>query len=77
MYEHNNDYMQIRSCNTTWRKPVAVLGAFWLSLALAFAQSKTISGVVQDGAGEPLIGATVIISGSHLQDQGGGSYYRP
>ena len=50
---------------------MAVLGAIWLSLALAFAQSKTISGVVQDSSGEPLIGATVIISGSHLQDQGG------
>ena len=71
MYEHNLDYMQIRRCNTAWCKPMAVLGAIWLSLALAFAQSKTISGVVQDSSGEPLIGATVIISGSHLQDQGG------
>ena len=53
------------------------LGVFLLSAVVTFAQATTVTGVVRDGAGEPLIGATVIISGSNLQDKGGGSHYRP
>lgn len=48
----------------------ALLGALVLSLLTAFAQVRTVTGVVQDGTGEPLIGATVIVAGADTRDGG-------
>ncbi len=64
--------MQINGLKAAWWTPVVSLGVFLLSAVVTFAQATTVTGVVRDGAGEPLIGATVIISGSNLQDKEGG-----
>lgn len=52
------------TCNNWLGKLSALLMAFVISGALAFAQTKTVSGTVIDDLGEPVIGANVVVVGT-------------
>jgi hypothetical protein len=48
------------------RKIVLSIFAVLAVAAVAFAQNRQVSGTVKDSAGQAIIGATVVIEGSHV-----------
>lgn len=54
----------LRQKKASWLKSVFVLACLLLTASVALAQTKTVTGVVTDALGEPLIGASVLIKGT-------------
>ncbi|MCL1936894.1 MAG: SusC/RagA family TonB-linked outer membrane protein [Candidatus Azobacteroides sp.] len=48
------------------KRSILLLTCFWISMGLAIAQSKQVSGTVTDESGEPVIGASVIAKGTTI-----------
>lgn len=58
--------MKSSACNSWMRKLMMTVSALVLTTAIAFAQTKTVTGTVVDDLGEPVIGANVIVAGTSL-----------
>lgn len=56
--------LQVFQKKTIWFKSIVALACLLLGSASALAQTKTVTGTVTDDAGEPLIGASVLIQGT-------------
>lgn len=56
--------MRSSTCKTWLGRLATLLMAFVVSGALAFAQTKTVTGTVVDNYGEPVLGANVIVAGT-------------
>ena len=46
------------------KRLILLMTCFWISMGLAIAQNKQVSGIVTDESGEPVIGASVIVKGN-------------
>lgn len=56
--------MRSSKCNSWFGRLATLLVAFVISGAIAFAQTKTVTGTIVDDLGEPVIGANVIVAGT-------------
>ena len=59
-----NEKRQRRTCLMNTFPRILFVALFTIIATVAFAQSKTVTGVVVDNTGEPIIGASVIVNGT-------------